>query len=138
MWLHVVAELAGLPNPSAWHCFDSHADRSGAFREFNLFRVHDPGAAMRSVAALLNDTVGIAPREGGGHVMIDEALGVTSIQRVGLESRDEELVLSVWPGELKPQALWLYAAGRAERLLEVAREDGWQITPAPHLAIRTS
>lgn len=136
--LHIVAEIAGLPNPSGWHCFDSHAGRSGAFRAFKLFRMHDLGAAMRSVAALLNDTVGIAPREGDGHVMIDKALGVTSIQRVGLESHDEELVLSVWPGELKPQALWLYAAGRAERLLEVAHEDGWQITPTPHLAFRTS
>src|SRR4051812_40050317 len=93
---------------------------------------------MRSVAQLLEDTTGIVPRAGDSHVMIDKALGVKSIQRVGLEPRGEDLLLSVWPGELKPQALWLYAGGRAERLLTVAREGGWQIAATPHLAFRTS
>lgn len=93
---------------------------------------------MRSIAAVLEDTTGLVPRPGDLHVMIDEPLRVRSIQRVALEPRDDELVLSVWPGELKPQALWLYDAGRAQRLLAVARTDGWQIAATPHLAFRTS
>lgn len=64
--------------------------------------------------------------------------GVTSIQRVGLVLRQGHLILSVWPGELKPQALWLYEAGRAGRLLGAARESGWEIEATPHLAFRTS
>jgi hypothetical protein len=84
-----------------------------------------------------SQTIGLAPRHGDRHVIV-ECLGVRSIQRVVLEPCDDQLALSVWPGELKPQALWLYDAGRAERLLAVAREDGWQIRATPHLAFRTS
>lgn len=92
---------------------------------------------MRSPATVLADTIGLSPRDGDQHVIV-ESLGVKSIQRVGLEPRDDQVVLSVWPGELKPQAIWLYDAGRAERLLAVAREAGWQISATPHLAFRTS
>jgi O-acetyl-ADP-ribose deacetylase len=43
-----------------------------------------------------------------------------------------------WPAEMKPQALYLYSQGRAQRLLEAAEAGGWHVDPRPHLAFRNA
>ncbi len=73
------------------------------------------------------------------HVRLDVALGAVSIQRAALDVDDEQLVLHLWPGELKAQAEHLYAAGHAERLCELAAGDErWRVEPQPLLGFRNA
>jgi hypothetical protein len=64
------------------------------------------------------------------HVRLDAAIGTRSLQRAALDERAGELVLAVWPGELKGEARALYGSGRAEALLGLR---DWHLTPRPHL-----
>jgi hypothetical protein len=76
-----------------------------------------------------------AARGRHAYVMVD----AESIQRVGLETWDGDLVLLAWPGELKAQAVATYHTPRARRLLDfVARREGWRLEPRPHLGFRLS
>jgi hypothetical protein len=63
-------------------------------------------------------------------VRLDAAVGARTLQRAALEERDGELVLAVWPGELKAEARALYGTARADALLSLR---GWRATPRPHL-----
>ena len=73
------------------------------------------------------------------HVRLDKALGASSLQRAALDiDEDDRLTLHLWPGELKPQAEHLYAAGHAERLCELADGDCWRVEPQPLLGFRNA
>ena len=44
----------------------------------------------------------------------------------------------MWPGELKPQAEHLYAAGHADRLCALAAPPDWRVEPQPLLGFRNA
>jgi hypothetical protein len=97
---------------------------------------------QRRLMALLRETTAISEVERrppfGAEVMLSEAIGTTSTQRIALERHDEGLVLTTWPGELKPQATALYSGDRARQLIELVDADPaiWRARPNPHLAYR--
>lgn len=88
------------------------------------------------LSELAREVTGLAA-EPGGHVLLD-GIGVRSTQRLALGDVGGGVVAFTWPGELVPQARHLYDSGRAERLLGVAREAGWEVDARPHLAFRNS
>jgi hypothetical protein len=90
--------------------------------------------------SLLREATGIQPeRVGLVHVRLDNALGASSLQRAALDFDDQDrLTLHAWPGELKPQAEHLYAAGHADRLCELARVADWRVEPQPLLGFRNA
>lgn len=100
----------------------------------------DPVRRKWRLRSLLREATGIEPeRVGLVHVRLDRALGAQSLQRAALDFDEEDrLTLHVWPGELKPQAEHLYAAGHAERLCGLAASDGWRVEPQPLLGFRNA
>lgn len=103
----------------------------------------DPIRRKWRLRSLLRDATGIQPERAGlVHVRLDTALGAASLQRAVLDVDESEnrLVLHVWPGELKRQAEFLYAAANAERLCELLDEPGggWQVQPQPLLGFRNA
>ena len=101
---------------------------------------------QRRLVALLREATGLAgvePDRGlaaGAVVMLDNAIGTTSIQRIALRHQDGMLALCAWPAELKPQAEALYRTNRAQRLAAfLATHSGtWQARPNVHLAFRAA
>ena len=87
---------------------------------------------------LLREISGIEPEPSGVHVFLDGEARVRSTQRLALGDRAGRLVVAFWPAELKRQALFLYAGGRARRLIAAAFERGWSVKPSPHLAFWNS
>ena len=58
-----------------------------------------------------------------------------SAQRIALGERGGQLVLCVWPGELRNQARAFYGSDRAERVgALISRDPTWTAVPRPHLA----
>ncbi len=114
----------------------------------------DPIRRKWRLRSLLREATGIQPeRVGLVHVRLDAALGTLSLQRAALSIDDEDrLTLHLWPGELKPQAEHLYAAGHAERLCELVGADApgarngstpaeapsWRVEPQPLLGFRNA
>jgi hypothetical protein len=100
----------------------------------------------RRLAALLREATGLDGAQPGhdpqpsATVRLDTAAGTVSTQRITLWQQDEDLQLTSWPAELKPQAAALYRAGRAQRLLDfLAQHRGtWQAAPNVHLAYYTA
>jgi hypothetical protein len=90
------------------------------------------------VADLLREVSGIDPEPAGVHVRLDRHAGARSTQRLALGDVGGGLVAALWPAELKSQALYLYADGRAQALMAAARAEGWSVRPSPHLAFYTS
>ena len=87
-----------------------------------------------ALAAILAEATGlpIASRK-YPHVRLDRELGAATVQRAGLEARDGRVMLAVWPGELKDQALALYRGTRAVAAVREASAAGWLVEPRPHL-----
>jgi hypothetical protein len=100
----------------------------------------DPVRRKWRLRSLLREATGLQPeRIGLAHVRLDTALGVVSMQRAALDLDGQDLVLHMWPGELKRQAEHLYGAGHAERLAELGGESGpWHIEPQPQLGFRNA
>jgi len=122
----------------------------------------DPTRRKWRLRSLLREATGIEPeRVGLVHVRLDKALGALSLQRAALDiDEDDRLTLHMWPGELKPQAEHLYAAGHADRLCELAVRKGraagerepagehgagggshlpaWRVEPQPLLGFRNA
>lgn len=100
----------------------------------------DPTRRKWRLRSLLREATGIEPeRVGLVHVRLDNALGASSLQRAALDiDEDDRLTLHMWPGELKPQAEHLYAAGHADRLCELAAPPGWRVEPQPLLGFRNA
>jgi hypothetical protein len=109
----------------------------------------DPIRRKWWLRSLLRESSGLEPeRIGLVHVRLDTALGTQSLQRVALEFDGEDrLTLHAWPGELKPQARWLYADGHAERLCGLASDPvaaagagggRWRVQPQPILGFRNA
>jgi hypothetical protein len=114
----------------------------------------DPTRRKWRLRSLLREATSIEPeRVGLVHVRLDNALGASSLQRAALDiDEDDRLTLHLWPGELKPQAEHLYAAGHAERLCELvsdaqAATNGsapttetprWRVEPQPLLGFRNA
>jgi hypothetical protein len=73
---------------------------------------------------LLRDVSRMEPARDGKHVRLDKA-GFKSVQRLAIADLGGGVVAAVWPGELKPQAHYLYSDGRAAALIAAAREGGW-------------
>jgi hypothetical protein len=100
----------------------------------------------RRLAALLREATGLdgagpgRDPEPSATVRLDAAAGTVSTQRITLWQQGEDLQLSSWPAELKPQAAALYQTGRARQLLDfLARHRGtWQAEPNVHLAYYTA
>jgi hypothetical protein len=91
--------------------------------------------------SLLREATGLQPeRLGLAHVRLDTALGTASLQRAALELDGHELVLHMWPGELKRQAEYLYSDAHAERLAALPQESGrmWRVEPQPQLGFRNA
>jgi hypothetical protein len=58
-----------------------------------------------------------------------------SAQRIALGTADDQLVLCIWPGELRAQARAFYGSDRAERVAAlIERDPAWHAVPRPHLA----
>jgi hypothetical protein len=86
---------------------------------------------------LLFKATGIAPVQAGGHVLLDD-LGVQSAQRLGIGDVGGNVVVALWPAELKEQAKYLYARQLGRPMIAAARERGWTAEPSPHLAFRNA
>jgi hypothetical protein len=95
---------------------------------------------QRRLMAALREATGIDDIRGsasfGAMVMLDATIGTVSTQRLVLERRDDSVVLSTWPAELKPQAEALYRTDRARGLLGLAEASEWEVSPNPYLAYR--
>jgi hypothetical protein len=87
--------------------------------------------------ALLRDVTGLDPEPAGTHVLLAE-IGVRSTQRLAIGDRAGTVVVALWPAELKPQAQYLYRAGRSARMIAAARSLEWGVVPSPHLAFWNS
>lgn len=100
----------------------------------------DPTRRKWRLRSLLREATSIEPeRVGLVHVRLDNALGAQSLQRAALDiDEDDRLTLHMWPGELKPQAEHLYAAGHADRLCELAAPPDWRVEPQPLLGFRNA
>ncbi len=101
----------------------------------------DPVRRKWRLRTLLRDASGLAPeRIGLAHVRLDTTIGATSLQRAALDLDGEELVLHMWPGELKRQAAYLYGSDHAERLaaLPAAAGPAWRVEPQPQLGFRNA
>jgi hypothetical protein len=83
---------------------------------------------------LLREVTGIEPASNPNHVRLDDQLGIRSVQRLALADVGGQAIAGLWPAELKAQALYLYAEGRAQRMISAARGRQWQVVARPHLA----
>jgi hypothetical protein len=101
---------------------------------------NDPTRRQRRLRSLVAQATGVAPERGSlVHVRLDMALGVVSFQRAALSLEQDELVLHMWPGELKHQAEHLYAEDRALRLSRLAGPGRpWRVEPQPLLGYRNA
>src|SRR5262245_25585848 len=88
--------------------------------------------------ALLREIVGIDPEPDGINVRLDGPTSIQSIQRIALGDVGGDVVVGFWPAELKSQAVFVYAEGRASRMLDTARDLGWEVYASPQLAFYTS
>jgi hypothetical protein len=98
----------------------------------------DPTRRARRLGTLLREATGLHTARGRlVHVRLDTGLGTTSLQRAALKLSDNALTLHLWPGELKRQALQLYATGNAERLAQLMDSpEAWHVEPRPLLGFR--
>jgi hypothetical protein len=101
---------------------------------------NDPTRRYRRLRSLLTQATGVTPERGQFvHVRLDNALGVISFQRAALALEGDELLLHVWPGELKHQAEHLYTEDRALRLSRLAVPGSpWTVEPQPLLGYRNA
>jgi hypothetical protein len=65
-------------------------------------------------------------------------LGVQSAQRLGIGDVGGNVVVALWPAELKEQAKYLYGQRLGRPMIAAARERGWTAEPSPHLAFRNA
>ncbi|HSZ69202.1 MAG TPA: hypothetical protein VK756_02460 [Solirubrobacteraceae bacterium] len=101
----------------------------------------DPVRRKWRLRSLLREATGLQPeRIGLAHVRLDTALGTASLQRAALDLDSHELVLHMWPGELKRQAEYLYGDAYAARLAELPLETdaAWRVQPQPQLGFRNA
>jgi hypothetical protein len=100
----------------------------------------DPTRRQRRLRSLLAQATGVEAERGSlVHVRLDNALGVVSFQRAALSLEHDQLVLHLWPGELKHQAEHLYAEDRALRLSRLAGPGSpWRVEPQPLLGYRNA
>ncbi len=101
---------------------------------------NDATRRTRRLRSLLAQATGVTPERGQlVHVRLDNALGVVSFQRVALALEGDELLLHLWPGELKHQAEHLYMEDRALRLSRLAAPGSpWTVEPQPLLGYRNA
>jgi hypothetical protein len=100
----------------------------------------NPTRRQRRLRSLLAQATGVEPERGSlVHVRLDMALGVVSFQRVALSLERDQLVLHIWPGELKHQAEYLYSEDHAVRLSHLAHPgSAWRVEPQPLLGYRNA
>ena len=86
-------------------------------------------------ADLVQQVTGIEPDPANGHAFLEDA-GFKSLQRLILADANGGAVVGLFPGELKPNAQFLYSEHRAETFLSTALETGWRVWANPHIAFR--
>jgi len=86
---------------------------------------------------LVLQVTGIQPEHPGGHASLDEA-GFKSTQGLTVADANGGHVVGVWPGELKPNAEFLYSDHRAETLITTAIKNGWEVWANPHIAFHNA
>lgn len=86
---------------------------------------------------LLYKATGITPVEAGGFVVLVD-LGAQSTQRLGIGGVGGNVVVGLWPAELKEQAKYLYGQRLGRPMIAAARKRGWTAEPSPHLAFRNA
>jgi hypothetical protein len=82
---------------------------------------------------LLADVARADPQPGREWVDL-EHLGFRSTRRLAISEVAEGVVVATWPAELAAQARYLFRAGCGAALVAAARERGWTVEPAPHIA----
>ena len=86
---------------------------------------------------LLRLIAGVEPEPAGTHVKLD-GFGIRSTQRLLVSDIGGSVIAAFWPAELKPQAEYLYRDGRGVAMVRAARELGWKVWAAPHIAFFTA
>ncbi|HEX8742465.1 MAG TPA: hypothetical protein VF712_04965 [Thermoleophilaceae bacterium] len=81
-------------------------------------------------AAALAEAAGL-PLRAGRHPHV--RLEAETVQRAALEELGGRVMLMVWPGALKAQALAFYRGSRALDAVRGALARGWLVEPRPHL-----
>ena len=113
-----------------YHAADSYAGGVRGTGDLHLLDTQVP--------ELLREVTGLEPVASGVYVRLDQGAGVRSTQRLALGDVGGGIAALTWPGELKPQATYLYESGRAARLLEAVEHAEWQVDMRPHLAFWNS
>lgn len=98
----------------------------------------DDDRVARRLRSLIREATGLQPSDNARTVMLDQQIGTHSVQRAELAVTPTQLWLEMWPGESNAQARHLYASGRARRLLELSRDDGWTVVANPFLSYRNA
>ncbi len=80
---------------------------------------------------LLRQVTGLTPD--GNHVFLQDA-GFKSLQRLVFADINGGVLVALYPGELKPHAIYLYSDRHAEAFVGAASEGGWDVESNPHLA----
>ena len=70
--------------------------------------------------------------------MMLDGLGVQSMQRLAIGDVGGNVVVALWPAELKEQATYLYGQRLGRPMIAAACELGWTAKPSPHLAFRNA
>jgi hypothetical protein len=108
------------------------------FRKLRQARGH-AGRMGRFLRRTLQQATGIIPADRDNYVRLDEALGTQAVRRLYLVAWEKSLVLGIYPGLDQPQALRLYAEGRATRLAALENpEQHWWVWPELYLSFRNA
>jgi hypothetical protein len=107
----------------------------GLRSELRLVQLLEAATGLKAVATASHVEI-----EMSAHVMVDEAIGTKTVQRLALRARGEGLVLCTWPAELKEQAREFYQADRVGRFLHFLAGKGqaWRAEPRAQLAFRSA
>jgi hypothetical protein len=96
----------------------------GPKRDLHLYDVPRP--------ELVQQVAGVRPERPAGHALLKDA-GFKAVQRLVLADSSGRLVAGLWPGELMPNARYLYSEHRAEAFVDAAEANGWSVLPNPHI-----
>lgn len=122
--------------------FDYAEDHFGWLLPFtDLARCGDnPGRRGRRLKNILSEVTGKEATQHAARATVRvPAERIKAIQRIDLYAETDQLVLAMWPGELKAQAQHLYGSPeRVEALLRVTEMDEWSLKPCFNVAYRNA
>ena len=94
--------------------------------------IRDPHLYDVPMPELAQEITGITPEAASGHAFLKEA-GFKAVQRLVLGDASGRVVVALMPGELAPNARFLYSQHRAEAFVAAADQRGWSVLPNPHI-----